>query len=179
MVKAHVRSFLKNNLKPNDFQIGQFDSFEGSSSELELLISNSPGGWSIDKQVAKLLVSLLLERKLTRVIEFGAGYSTLIFKYFFEESGGPYKLISVEQNADWFKVPEPLTNLFSKFSIPLVIAPVTFKFGYLGIYARYELKDEKEVPDGIELQVVMKLAKYYTKLKRISTLEIHQFIFQI
>ncbi len=154
MVKAHVRSFLKKNLHPNDFQIGQFDSFKGSSSELELLISNSPGGWSIDKQVAKLLVSLLLERKLTRVIEFGAGYSTLIFKYFFVESGRPYKLISVEQNADWFKVPEPLTNLFSKFSIPLVIAPVTFKFGYLGIYARYELKDEKEVPDGIELQVV-------------------------
>lgn len=154
MVKAHVRSFLKNNLKPNDFQIGQFDSFEGSSPELELLISNSPGGWSIDKQVAKLLVSLLLERKLTRVIEFGAGYSTLIFKYFFEESGRPYKLISVEQNADWFKVPEPLTNLFSKFSIPLVIAPVSFKIGYLGIYAQYELKDEKEVPDGIELQVV-------------------------
>ena len=154
MVKRYIHSFLNKNLNPNGFNIGPIDSLPGLSSDLELLISNSPGGWSIDKEVSKLLISLLLERKPTRVIEFGAGYSTLTIKYLFEESGNPYELISVEQNADWFKIPEPLNRLFSTIDISLTIAPVKFKIGYLGVYTRYELKDESIVPSGIELQVV-------------------------
>lgn len=154
MVKGYIRSFLEKNLNPNGFPIGAIDSIPGLSAELQLLISNSPGGWSVDMEVSKLLISLLLERKPTRVIEFGAGYSTLILKHYLEELRKPYDLISVEQNADWFKIPGQLKSLFSRTTISLTIAPVKFKIGYLGIYARYELKDENEVHYGIELQVI-------------------------
>lgn len=154
MIKDHVRSFLRKNLNSNGFNLTPFDSIEIQSLDLELLISQSPGGWSIDKHVSSFLAFLLLEKKPTNIIEFGAGYSTLIIKYILDTINKPYRLISVEQNADWFKIPEPLKRLFSADKFVLTIAPVKFHIGYLGLYARYELHDEAVIPNGIELQVV-------------------------
>lgn len=88
------------------------------------------------------------------MIEFGAGFSTLIFKYFLEKNGNPYDLISIEQNGDWFKIPESLKTLYVDKEISLHFAPVNFHFGYLGIYARYDIGNDIEIPSDLDIQLV-------------------------
>lgn len=159
MIKNHVRSFLAESLNSFDAQL--ITNFGSLLPEQELLISNSPGGWSIDQNLSRLVINLVLQREPSQVVEFGAGYSTLILSYVLEKIGRPYQLLSIEQNQDWFKIPPNLGHLFPNKSFPLTLAPVRFKFGFLGIYTRYEIPNVDLIPSQIELQLVDGPQYYY------------------
>ena len=154
MLKSRFQSFLLKSLNSDGFELPSIDSANELSDDLQLLINESPGGWSIDQKVSELLVSILIQNKTSRVVELGAGYSTLIFTYFLEESGKPYDLISIEQNFDWFRIPNSLERLFISKKINLSVAAVNFHWGHFGLYPRYEPDDSIILPDQIDLQVI-------------------------
>lgn len=153
MVKARIRKFLKN--KVESFSSHQLFFPEVIYTENEiLLIQNSPGGWSIDAAVTKYLINLVKQIGPSKVVEVGAGYSSLVFNQMLGQANQPYQVISIEQNSNWFKIPQSLQFLFSDQKIELIVAPVKFTFGYFGLYPRYELGNSSVIPNEIDLQLV-------------------------
>lgn len=161
MIQKSIRFFLERKINSKAIYFQDLEKSISVSDELEKLILNSPGGWSIDEEVARILVHLLFEIRPNKIVEFGAGYSTLIINYVLENIGKPFELFSIEQNKDWFKVPPDLDYLFSEKTLPLILAPVRFKFGFFGVYARYEIPKNVSFSSGLDLQLVDGPQYYY------------------
>ncbi|MFC4873592.1 class I SAM-dependent methyltransferase [Negadavirga shengliensis] len=151
MIQRYVNRFITKSLV-NDQSL-MLRGWEKSEEEI-FLIENSPGGWSIDKDLSEVLLCLVREFKLSSIVEIGAGYSTLILNYAQSRfSPDCSKVYSIEENVDWFKVPEKLKSVLKDFSFNLLSSRLRFKFGYFGIYAKY-LPLENIRLDQVDMVVV-------------------------
>jgi hypothetical protein len=154
MIKRQIRKFIKSKVNTQSVDQVILNLEEDYSDNEKLLIRQSPGGWSIDSKVTEFLISLIKSIEPKKVVEIGAGYSTLVLHYVLNQINQPYQVQSIEQNSDWFKIPETILTLFPERKIEFEIAPVKFTFGYFGFYARYSLMNESIISSQIDLQIV-------------------------
>ena len=147
-IKTNVSKFLNGKLVRNSNLYLRL----AKPMELDrLIINQSPGGWSIDKAVSEALLKILDDFRVEKVVEIGAGYSTIVFHYGLAKGGKPFKVFSIEENVDWFKIPSDLRDVVSTNQIHFITGRLSFVFGYFGIHARYRIPERKNISNEIDL----------------------------
>ena len=117
----------------------------------QLIINKSPGGWSIDKAVSEALLRIIGDFGIQKVVEIGAGYSSIVFHYGLAKEGKHYRVYSIEENVDWFKIPSDLSSVVSLENMRFLTGSLNFVFGYFGIHAQYKIPERKKISDEIDL----------------------------
>lgn len=147
-IKLNVAKFLHSKLVRNSNLRLTIDN----PSELDqLIINKSPGGWSIDKAVSEALLRILRNFRVQKVVEIGAGYSSIVFHYGLAKEGKSYKVCSIEENVDWFKIPSELKNVVSMKNTHFMTGSLNFVFGYFGIHAQYRIPERMNISNEIDL----------------------------
>jgi predicted O-methyltransferase YrrM len=157
-IKENVKSYLSKSIAPN----GKLRLTISNPSELDLKVLNlSPGGWSIDRPVSEALMSLVEEMKISRVVEVGAGFSSVVFHYALAQISSSYQVYSIEENVDWFKVPNELENIVDRKTMKFQTGTIEFVLGFFGIHASYKIPERKYLKSGVELVFVDGPQYYY------------------
>jgi len=157
-IRNHVVSYVRGRELLDENPLFQDINF----SELdELVLNNAPGGWSIDRKVAELLMALVAENDISRVVEIGAGFSTIVFHYCLTRSRKEYEVFSIEENVEWFKIPNELKELIDHNLISFITGRVGFTFGEFGFHAGYQVPAKKNLKKGVELVFVDGPQYYY------------------
>ncbi len=147
-IKSNIAKFLEAKLVRNS----ELHLTLANPLELDrLIINKSPGGWSIDKAVSEALLRILIDFRVQKVVEIGAGYSSIVFHYGLAKEGKPYRVYSIEENVDWFKIPSDLKSVVSMKNMHFMTGSLNFVFGYFGIHARYRIPERKNISDEIDL----------------------------
>lgn len=146
-VRSSVIHYLYSKIssEPIDFEIK-----EVSNDDLRILKA-SPGGWSIDMKVTGALIQLIRSRKISRVVEVGAGYSTIVFHYSLSRENLNYEIVSIEENKDWFSVPKEVESLIDSQKVNFRLGKLRFVFGFFGIHASYKLTKDHLTGKGVSL----------------------------
>lgn len=146
-VRKQVIKYLNSNI---NFEEISLEVKSVSNEDLKVLDA-SPGGWSIDKKVSEALIQLTRSRKVSKLVEVGAGYSTVVFHYSLGSYTRNYEIVSIEENKDWFSIPKEVEPLVDSQRVNFVLGKLRWVFGLFGIHARYELRDEALKLDGVQL----------------------------
>ena len=160
MIKNHVNNFVQNQLNPDLSFDNLLKNYHETGSD-EVIINNAPGVWSIDKALTKILLSIFENSPNSSIVEFGAGYSTIVFNYASKKNATSTSIISIEEKIDWFKVPENLTSLIDVENFNLVESKLLFKLGYFGIYAKYQSSDLQKINSNIDIVFIDGPQRYY------------------
>ncbi|NVJ86816.1 MAG: hypothetical protein HWE15_10960 [Algoriphagus sp.] len=157
-IKENVTSYLSK----STFTDEKLKLTNSNPSELELkVLKHSPGGWSIDKPVAEAIIALVKEKKINRVVEIGAGFSTIVFHFTMPKVSPNYEVFSIEENVNWFKIPSELKELVDRDSMGFYTGRIRFVFGIFGIHASYQVSEKKKLKYGVELVFVDGPQYYY------------------
>lgn len=150
-IKSNIAKFLETSLVRNS----NLHLTLSNPLELDrLIINKSPGGWSIDKAVSEALLRILSDFRVQKVVEIGAGYSSIVFHYGLAKDGKPFEVYSIEENVDWFKIPSDLKSIVSMNNMHFMTGSLNFVFGYFGIHARYRIPERKNISNEIDLVFV-------------------------
>ncbi|WP_057936053.1 class I SAM-dependent methyltransferase [Algoriphagus resistens] len=158
MIKNYVKAYLQENISLDETLCLQLSN---PSENDFLILKESPGGWSIDKHVAEALMRLVEKNKITRVVEVGAGFSTVVFYYVLSKLGLDYEVFSMEENVDWFKIPTVLEALVNVEALQFHTGDLKFVFGYFGIHATYKILEREKLSPGVELVFIDGPQYYY------------------
>lgn len=148
VIRKSVEGFLYRSL-PNSSGLA-FTVENLTELEREIL-DLSPGGWSIDKNVTEALITISRQVRASTVVEVGAGYSTLVFYLFLLNSEKDFELRSIEENVDWFNIPESLKTWVSKEKLNFEVGDIKFTLSYFGIHAKYDLRNDLFFKNKIDL----------------------------
>ena len=96
MIQSWVKSFLNKSIDSINFDSELLKPNESLDFNEQLILDQTPGGWSIDRRVSEFLIKVLNSGHYTKIIEFGAGYSTLVIKHALLKGGRQFELISIE-----------------------------------------------------------------------------------
>jgi len=150
-IRSKVEKYLNENLRP---QSSLNLNLAEISDEDEKILKLTPGGWSIDRSVAETLMKIVRENNISRIIEIGAGYSTIIFHYTLSNQGADYEVSSIEENVDWFKIPSEISSIIDPDGFLFYTGKLKFKVGVFGIHASYKISSRKNISQGVELVFV-------------------------
>ncbi len=151
LIKSNVAKFLRSKLvSDSSLQL----TLSNPSEFDHLVIKHSPGGWSIDKALSEALLRILADLNVTKVVEIGAGYSSIIFHYGLAKKEKPFEVFSIEENVEWFKIPTELKSVVSMKNMHFMTGSLKFVFGYFGIHARYNIPERKNIPNEIDFVFV-------------------------
>jgi predicted O-methyltransferase YrrM len=157
-IKKNVSNYLKNSLSSAE----KLDlTFTNPAPLDDTIINASPGGWSIDKAVTKALMRIIQDKNISTVVEIGAGFSSIIFHYSLNKSASDFEVFSIEENVDWFKIPEDLKELVDRDSMSFQTGGLSFVFGKFGIHASYMIPEKENLKFGVELVFVDGPQYYY------------------
>lgn len=151
LVRNHVKYFLNKSLKINEIPNLKLSNI---SKEEDRILQLSPGGWSIDRPVAEALMNIVKENKFSRVVEIGAGFSTIIFHFTLSNERNDFKVSSIEENIDWFKIPDEISPMMDLDSFSFYTGKLQFKIGPFGIHASYKIPERKNMLEGVDLVFV-------------------------
>lgn len=150
-IKSNVAKFIKTKqVKNSNLHL----TLDNPSKLDRLVIDQSPGGWSIDKAVSEALLRIIGDFRIQKVVEIGAGYSSIVFHYGLAKEGKRYQVYSIEENVDWFKIPSELSSVVSMNNTHFMTGSLHFVFGYFGIHAGYKIPERKNISDEIDLVFV-------------------------
>lgn len=146
-VRKNVINYLISNNSSEDID---FNMPKFSNDDLRIL-NTSPGGWSIDSKVSEALIQLTRSRNLSKVVEVGAGYSTIVFHYSLSRGNLNYEIVSIEENKDWFRIPKEVESLIDSQRINFQLGKLRFVFGLFGIHASYKFSSSHLTRKGVQL----------------------------
>ena len=150
-IKQNVKEYLDKSLIKNE----SLDLTLPNPTETDtLILDTSPGGWSIDRAVAEALMKLILDFEIRSVVEIGAGYSSILFHYALPRISPIYSVSSIEENTDWFKIPNELEEYVSRNSMNFHVGKIHFILGFFGIHASYRIPERANLKKGIDLVFV-------------------------
>ena len=157
-IKKNVKEYLEKRLIRNE----SLDLTLSNPTETDtIILERSPGGWSIDRAVSEALMKLVFDYKIRRVVEIGAGYSTIVFHYALPSISPDYSVFSIEENVDWFKIPKELEKYVSRNKMDFHFGKIHFMLGFFGIHASYGIPKRNYLKQGIELVFVDGPQYYY------------------
>ncbi|AMQ57479.1 class I SAM-dependent methyltransferase [Algoriphagus sanaruensis] len=156
-----VRKSVLNYLNSNCSNEGLSFDLKDPSNEDLLVLDSAPGGWSIDKKVAEAILQITRSRKVFKVVEVGAGYSTIVFHYSLGKINPNYEVVSIEENKDWFKVPKAVTNLIDPHKLNFKLGKLRFVFSRFGIHAKYKLASKNFTGKGVHMVFIDGPQYYY------------------
>lgn len=150
-IKKNVKEYIEGRMIKSE----SLDLKLSNPTEVDFLIlDKSPGGWSIDRSVSEALIKLVTDFKIRNVVEIGAGYSSIVFHYAIQKISPIYSVISIEENTDWFKIPNELEKYVSRNSMNFRVGKIHFKLGFFGIHASYQISNRVFIERGIDLVFV-------------------------
>jgi predicted O-methyltransferase YrrM len=124
---------------------------EALPDRLSTVISTITNAWAIHPETAIYLSRFILERRITRVIEFGAGSSSIVFSSAMSHIGGG-ALTSIEENSSWCQQAWGLVERHSSVDARLIEAKTRLKLDSRGCYFGYDLPVIP--PERLQVQVV-------------------------
>lgn len=138
MLKKYIFSFVRRKvvhgvLDSKDLVLSSPSQFEKE------LIDRAQGGWSIDSKLTEAILSFLRRDSISNIIEFGAGYSSLVLHIALLDQGREVNITSIDENANWFKVADFFPDLNKELQIHILESTVEKYFGDFGLYYRYDL----------------------------------------
>lgn len=150
-IKQNVQRYLQKRMMENE----SLNLILSNPTETDtLILDQSPGGWSIDRAVSEALIKLILDLEIRRVVEIGAGYSSIIFHYALPKMNSDYSVFSIEENIDWFKIPNKLAELVIRSSMDFHVGKIHFMIGFFGIHASYRIPERTDLKKEIDLVFV-------------------------
>ncbi len=114
--------------------VGELLEAEPRSERLLRAIQACPGGWSIDHALARILVNAVTLGDRRRILEFGAGSSSVLLATALQEIGGG-RLTTVEQDPTWCADRWREVESFADVDSMLVASPPVDRLGRLGWFA--------------------------------------------
>lgn len=160
MIKSYINKYIKNNINSDiDFE-SMFQNHQFTSDD-KFIIDSTPGEWSIDKALTKALLVIFENFPNKSIVEFGAGYSSIVFNYASKKSLISNKIISIEENLNWFKVPKNITHLLDVDKFNFIESKINFKIGNFGIYVKYDTPVFKNTKQNIDLVLIDGPQQYY------------------
>lgn len=148
VIRKGIEGFLIKSL-PEDS--GLNFNLENPTEFEDQILRHSPGGWSIDRKVTEAIIGFSKQPQIATIVEVGAGYSTLVFYLTLLNSKSDFDLKSIEENVDWFKIPEDLRSEISKEKLNFEVGEIKFTLSFFGIHAQYKLKNELSFKKKIDL----------------------------
>jgi len=136
--KKRIVKYIKNKSK-NDF-VSEY--INGSLEVHKSVEKYCTGGWSITKNLGKLVIKIIKEEDIKRVIEFGAGSSSLVISSALAENGEG-KLVSLEQRPEWCKKEWKKVENMKEVKSSIIHVDEYVSWGVSGLYYSFGNVREK------------------------------------
>lgn len=108
------------------------------------------GGWSITKNMGGLVVKIIEKKDIKRVVEFGAGSSSLVISSALAKKGEG-KLVSIEQRPEWCKKEWKKVEKKKEVKSSMINVDASVSWGVSGLYYSFgnvrEKMDRREAFD--------------------------------
>lgn len=106
-------------------------------NQIEKVLPDSSDPWPISQDTARFLARLVVDMKCRNILEFGAGYSSMMFANALSMIGGG-QLTSVESDPDWCMDKWREVQKIKGVDSQLIVSKPNFKMTRKGFYHSYE-----------------------------------------